>query len=425
MASSKKDRDGLFRRGQIYYCWIRGERVSTRCRSRKAALAVRDKLERASVDPVYRASHTATVGELCRLTLEEVKRRGRSKATLEYYTSKLGHLVRVLGEETPLAKFASETVDDYIDKRRDEGASQHNISKELGAWRHMLRVAKRRGSFAGDIEALFPIGFASGYEPRRRSLAWDEIPRLLGAFEKTPRLRGWVALAIATGGREAEVGRVERGDISPGLDVVQIRGSKTDLSDDAIAVPMAFRWLLEEALKHGSQGYDAPLVGNWANSVRDLEAACKRAGIAKVSANDLRRTHSTLLRAAGAPLDLVARQLRHADTRMVEKTYGRLTAAQVFPLLPTVQYQHSASPCEGTGDYIPAENIGVSDGDRTRDTWSHKPESHLPEVGSSGIFGGALDAGTVLGDGGPTRFSTLGRVPFLAGAADDDRMWLL
>ena len=64
MASSKKDRDGLFRRGEIYYCWIRGERVSTRCRSRKAAIAVRDKLERAAVDPVYRASYGATVGEL-------------------------------------------------------------------------------------------------------------------------------------------------------------------------------------------------------------------------------------------------------------------------------------------------------------------------------------------------------------------------
>ncbi len=45
-----------------------------------------------------------------------------------------------------------------------------------------------------------------------------------------------------------------------------------------------------------------------------------------LSPNDLRRTHATWLRAAGVDLGLVARQLRHADPRMVFKVYGSLDA---------------------------------------------------------------------------------------------------
>jgi hypothetical protein len=89
---------------------------------------------------------------------------------------------------------------------------------------------------------------------------------------------------------------------------------------------------------------------------------------------------------------------------MVERVYGRLTAAQVLPLLPgktTDQEQHSASSCDGTGDYVPIEisndAAGVDDGDRTRDNWSHSPESYTStsvfyeKIGGPGTAKGATD----------------------------------
>ena len=57
--------------------------------------------------------------------------------------------------------------------------------------------------------------------------------------------------------------------------------------------------------------------------VRD--AACARAGIERCSPNDLRRTCATWLRAAGVAPDLIAPVMGHADTRMVERVYGRLS----------------------------------------------------------------------------------------------------
>lgn len=378
MASSKRhDPEGLYKRGRFYYCWVRGKRFSTRAQTRKEALEVKRRLSHAFADPVYRASLKATVGELCAVTIQEVERRKRSAATVEYYSTKLGHIVRVMGADLPLAEISAGSVDAYIDTRRKEDAVQHTISKELGALRHMLRVAKRRLAFAGDVDSLFPIGFGKDYEPRRRSLTWEEIPKLLP--ELAPRWRAWVAFALVSGARKIEVERAEASDVSPARDVVQIRGSKTDLSDDAVAVPVAFRSLLDLALDLGAK--EGPLVGHWGNATRDLAEACMRAGIVKVTPNDLRRTHATLLRASGTSVDLVARQLRHTDSRMVQRVYGRLTATQVGALLPaaesTVQNRHiEPGSCTGAGSQA-CVIVRVSDGDRTRDNRSHMPIAEL------------------------------------------------
>ena len=98
-----------------------------------------------------------------------------------------------------------------------------------------------------------------------------------------------------------------------------------------------------------------PMFRPWGNIRRDLHDACRRAANAfeaeasvaramgrtdeadhmarcaahlrpGLSPNDLRRTHATWLRAGGVDLGLVARQLRHADTRMVSRVYARLDA---------------------------------------------------------------------------------------------------
>lgn len=46
--------------------------------------------------------------------------------------------------------------------------------------------------------------------------------------------------------------------------------------------------------------------------------------IRRCSPNDLRRTCATWLRAAGVSPELIAPAMGHADTRMVERVYGRL-----------------------------------------------------------------------------------------------------
>jgi integrase len=56
-----------------------------------------------------------------------------------------------------------------------------------------------------------------------------------------------------------------------------------------------------------------------------MRAACAVAGIKPLGIHQLRHTWASLTVMAGVPLLVIADNLGHADTRMVEKHYGHLT----------------------------------------------------------------------------------------------------
>jgi integrase len=62
---------------------------------------------------------------------------------------------------------------------------------------------------------------------------------------------------------------------------------------------------------------------------RPLERACKAARLAPLTFHELRHTYASRLVMNGAPLPVVARQLGHSDTRMVEKHYGHMAPSYV------------------------------------------------------------------------------------------------
>jgi len=113
-----------------------------------------------------------------------------------------------------------------------------------------------------------------------------------------------------------------------------------------------------------ADGVAGSLFKPWANVRRDLRAACALAGIPTVSPNDLRRTFETWLRKQGVVPSLIAPAMGHADSRMVERVYGRLgaedlraqlAAGATVPLLPICTAK-SRSSC------APGSITGVSDG---------------------------------------------------------------
>jgi integrase len=63
---------------------------------------------------------------------------------------------------------------------------------------------------------------------------------------------------------------------------------------------------------------------------RPLAEACRIAGISPTASfHTLRHTYASLMIMDGVPLMVVARNLGHADTRMVEKHYGHLATSYV------------------------------------------------------------------------------------------------
>ena len=75
---------------------------------------------------------------------------------------------------------------------------------------------------------------------------------------------------------------------------------------------------------------DNATTWNDSDQSRPMRAACARARITPpVSFHALRHTWASLAAMNGVPLMVVAKNLGHADTRMVEKHYGHLAPSYV------------------------------------------------------------------------------------------------
>jgi integrase len=245
------------------------------------------------------------------------------------------HLARVIDGNARLADVQAPQVDGYIKTRLGEGCSRVTLGKELTVLRQTLKLAKRHGAYPFDLGAVMPVEFETGAKARERTLTPDELMALLVALEKySPEHARMAAFIVATGARKREAERARQSDIDWTARTVRIHGTKTGLSLDDVPILPVF-----EGLLHWAQPVR---FSTWTNMTRDLAAACVRAGIDRVTANDLRRTTATLLRRAGASADMIARMLRHVDSRMVERVYGRVRAEDAARVI-TVQIQHSGS----------------------------------------------------------------------------------
>jgi integrase len=316
----------LYKRAEIWWTWFyepSGRRVckSTQCTDKRAAELTLREWERGAADPAYAAAHTATIGSALERLIIDRRGKGRAEGTLSMYRAKAGHVVRVLGGDTALAGVTAREIDRFVDVRLAEGACRNTVKKELTTIRGMLKVAKRRGEFPSDIGAVMPDGFESGYQPKKRFLSGPEAQALLA--ELTPDRAARVAFILATGARWGETDRALRHDIQTDAERVLLRGTKTELAARTVPIVGAGHDLLAHVLSH-AEGEAGLLFRPWGNSRRDLAQACERAGIPAVSPNDLRRTFGTWLRLHGVAPHFIGVAMGHADSRMVERVYGRM-----------------------------------------------------------------------------------------------------
>jgi integrase len=325
----------LRKRAGVWHCRfydIDGRRIerSTHCHDRKAAETIAAQWERDAADPDHAAAHKATLGEILNAYVASVDQLAevgkKAKGTASFHRVKAGHWLRVLeqGGAQPFAlrRLRSHHVDDYISTRRKEGAGENTIAKELVTLRAALKYALRRQLWVGVVEAILPSGFAPQYKPKERALPPHELQLLLAQLTADQAAR--VAFIVATSANWAETERAQRSDIQDNQSTVHIRGTKrTSRLRDVPIVSEHQSSLLRHAVTH-AKGVDGMLFLPWANVRRDLHDACKRAKIERCSPNDLRRTFAQWMRKDGVPAELVAPAMGHADTRMVERVYGKL-----------------------------------------------------------------------------------------------------
>lgn len=358
--------DTLYQRGRIWWCLVRNPnggrsiRKSTGCIDRKAAVLEWRRLERQSVTGADSAANSITLADALDERIEERRNAGRAAGTIEMLTKKARHLNRVLDADTPLARIDAAAVDRYIATRLAEDAARTTIYKELVTLRGALKLARRRRLYPFDVEEVMPLDFAAEYKPRERALSLAEIKLVL---EDLPPKRAAIVAAILAlcATYPSELEDLSASDVDTKTWIARVRGTKQETRDREIPiVPLARPWM-RLALKH------LPLEP-WGNVRRDLHACCERVStcaacrrrgsvrrdpdcpscartpiVAPFSPNDLRRTLPTLLRAQGIDPQLLAPLLGHADSRMVERVYGRIAPEQLGHLLELGARKYAAA----------------------------------------------------------------------------------
>ena len=222
--------------------------------------------------------------------------------------------------------------DNNPDDENARRARRVSANRTYTILRAALNHAFHDGKIETDIVWRKVKPFNNVEAARTRYLTIAEAKRLINACD--PEFRPLVQVALHTGARYGELARLRVRDFNADAGTVAVRQSKSGkprhivLTDESVAL---FRQLTagktgDELIVHKANG------GAWGPSEqwRFMGFAVKRAKITpSISFHGLRHTWASLSVMGGMPLMVVARNLGHSDTKMVEKHYGHLAPSYV------------------------------------------------------------------------------------------------
>jgi integrase len=226
---------------------------------------------------------------------------------------------------------ALETED--VEARRRRRATANRVLTILKA---ALNRAWRDKKIPTDAEWRRVEPFEDVDAARVRYLSIAECRRLINGSQG--EFRDLVQAALLTGCRFGELAALQVHDFNSDAGTLHVRTSKSGndrhvvLNDEGAAFFKAISVgrLGSEILLQKSDG------GRWrkSNQARPMVDACERAKIEPpANFHALRHSYASHAVMAGAPLIVVARNLGHADARMVEKHYGHLSASYVADVI--------------------------------------------------------------------------------------------
>jgi integrase len=224
-------------------------------------------------------------------------------------------------------------------KHREADASPEGVRRRRSTANRLLTILKaalnhahREGRCTSDDAWRTVRAFREVDVARLRYLSDDEARRLTNACLKD--FRALVTAALLTGCRYGELAAMTIDDFNPDAGTIRVRASKTGKPRHVVLTQEGQDFVA--GLAAGRPG-GARLIlrGNgkpWSKSEqqRPLAAACAAARIdPPINFHGLRHTYASRLAMRGVPLAVIAKQLGHADTRMVEKHYGHLAPSYI------------------------------------------------------------------------------------------------
>jgi integrase len=167
---------------------------------------------------------------------------------------------------------------------------------------------------------------------RVRYLTVPECQRLINAADR--EFRPMVQAALQTGCRYGELCRLTVGDFNADTGKVSVLQSKGGLPRHVVLTEEGEEFFAQ--LCAGRAGRELMLlkasgeVWGTSHQAKPMRLACERSHITPpINFHGLRHTWASHAAMAGVPLLVVAKNLGHSDTKMVEKHYGHLAPSYV------------------------------------------------------------------------------------------------
>ena len=226
-----------------------------------------------------------------------------------------------------------------VQKHREADGSAEGVRRRRSTANRVLTILKaalnhahREGKCASDDAWRTVRAFREADAAKLRYLSDDESRRLTNAC--LPDFRALVTAALVTGCRYGELAAMTVDDLNLDGGTLRVRTSKSGKPRHVVLTQEGRDFIAALAAGQlGSARLFLRINGRpWGKSEqqRPLAAACAVAKIAPpANFHALRHSYASRLAMKGVPLAVIAAQLGHSDSRMVEKHYGHLSAGYV------------------------------------------------------------------------------------------------
>lgn len=236
-------------------------------------------------------------------------------------------------------------IDDGDDEQRRKRRATAN--RTLTILKAAFNRAWREGKIGSDDAWRRVEPFEEADAARVRYLQIEECRRLINAAQG--EFRDLLRAALLTGCRFGELAALQVRDFNPDAGTLHVRTSKSGKGRHVVLHDEGIE--LFKRLTAGRVGVELllrkPDGDRWgkSNQTRPMAEACARAKIEPpANFHALRHTYASHSVMAGAPLLVVAKNLGHADTRMVEKHYGHMAESYIADAIRAAAPRFGAVP---------------------------------------------------------------------------------
>jgi integrase len=219
-------------------------------------------------------------------------------------------------------------VEDTADNFRRRRSTANRVLTILKA---ALNLAYQQRKVASDDPWRRVKPFREADSARVRYLNDAESRRLVNACD--PGFRPLVQAALLTGCRYGELTALLASDFNADAGTLHIRVSKSGKPRHVVLTDEGRKFF--EVIAGGKAAtalaFAKPDGSRWGTShqQRPFKTACNAANLEALTFHELRHTYASRLVMRAVPLAVVAAQLGHTDTRMVEKHYGHLAPSYI------------------------------------------------------------------------------------------------